>query len=233
MKVNTDGVLLGAACPAEKSFRNVLDIGTGTGTVALMLAQRLSAVSSCGEDNSIDMKRIIGIDIDADAAAEAGDNFAASEWADILEARQESLADFGERCSCTFDLIVSNPPYYDSSLTNPDAKKTAARHTGESGLSFREVLEFAGKRLNRYGTVSLVLPADQEAGMLRHGRMNGLALSAILRIKTVERKPYSRIVASFSRGKVLSPVERALTIMEKGKYTDAYISLVKDFYLFA
>ena len=230
MKVNTDGVLLGAACPVRPDMKNVLDIGTGTGTIALMLAQRISALTQT-TDSSIDLN-IIGIDIDEDAAAEAGANFAASAWAGSLEARRQALAELS--VDRAFDLIVSNPPYYDSSLTNPDAKKTAARHTDETGLSFREVLEFAGKHLAQEGIVSMVLPADQEASVLRHGRMNGLKLAEILRIKTVERKPSSRIIITFIHdNQTVTPTEKQLTIMNKGKYTDEYISLVKDFYLFA
>ena len=123
MKVNTDGVLLGAACPVRPDMKNVLDIGTGTGTIALMLAQRISALTQ-KTDSSIDLN-IIGIDIDEDAAAEAGANFAASAWAGSLEARQQALAEL--ETDGNFNLIVSNPPYYDSSLTNPDAKKTYRR----------------------------------------------------------------------------------------------------------
>lgn len=230
MKVNTDGVLLGAACPVRPYMKNVLDIGTGTGTIALMLAQRISALTQ-KTDSSIDLN-IIGIDIDEDAAAEAGTNFAASAWAGSLEARQQALAEL--ETDGNFNLIVSNPPYYDSSLTNPDTKKTAARHTDETGLSFREVLDFAGKNLAHGGIVSMVLPADQEASVLRHGRMNGLKLAEILRIRTVERKPSSRIIITFIHdNQTVTPTEKQLTIMNKGKYTDEYISLVKDFYLFA
>lgn len=230
MKVNTDGVLLGAACPVRPDMKNVLDIGTGTGTIALMLAQRLSALTQTTDDSM--GLNIMGIDIDEDAAAEAETNFAASDWASSLEARQQALAE--QETDGTFDLIVSNPPYYDSSLTNPDAKKTAARHTDETGLSFREVLDFAGKKLAHGGIVSMVLPADQEASVLRHGRMNGLKLAEILRIRTVERKPSSRIITTFIRdNQTVTPIEKQLTIMNKGKYTDEYISLVKDFYLFA
>lgn len=230
MKVNTDGVLLGAACPVRPDMKNVLDIGTGTGTIALMLAQRISALTQ-KTDSSIDLN-IIGIDIDEDAAAEAGANFAASAWACSLEARQQALAEL--ETDGNFNLIVSNPPYYDSSLTNPDTKKTAARHTDETGLSFREVLDFAGKNLAHGGIVSMVLPADQEASVLRHGRMNGLKLAEILRIRTVERKPSSRIIITFIHdNQNVAPIEKQLAIMNKGKYTDEYISLVKDFYLFA
>lgn len=230
MKVNTDGVLLGAACPVRPDMKNVLDIGTGTGTIALMLAQRISALTQTTDD-SMGLS-IMGIDIDEDAAAESEANFAASAWAGSLEARQQALAEL--ETDGNFNLIVSNPPYYDSSLTNPDAKKTAARHTDETGLSFREVLEFAGKHLTQGGIVSMVLPADQEASVLRHGRMNGLKLAEILRVRTVERKPSSRIIITFTLdSQPVTPSEKQLTIMNKGKYTDEYISLVKDFYLFA
>lgn len=240
MKVNTDGVLLGAACPTEVSFRRILDIGTGTGTIALMLAQRITELKAHSEQGSIDLK-IIGIDIDLDAASEAAENFSESSWADFMEARHQRLDDFDREYAGALDLIVSNPPYYDLSLTNPDPKKTVARHTAVNGLSFREITAFAGRRLSEGGALSIVLPADQETALLRHGRMNGLEATEILRIRTVERKPYSRVIVSFRRKNTekatnedsMLPKEKTLTIMEKGKYTTDYISLTKNFYLFA
>ena len=231
MKVNTDGVLLGAATPIPRQCRKVLDIGTGTGTIALMIAQRLFAERKIGDGTS---PEITGIDIDKDAACEADFNFGHSPWAAALTCIRTGLAgldDGGQPAE--FDLIVSNPPYYDDSLTNPDEKKTTARHTGgDDGLSFREVLDFAGRHLSPEGIVSVVLPADQEMMLLRHGRMNGLHPVKILRIKTVERKKPLRIIAAFSKEKV-NAEESSLVMMEKGKYTDEYLSLVKDFYLFA
>ena len=130
MKVNTDGVLLGAVAPLKPTDRQILDIGTGTGTIALMLAQRLS--QDAGEIPSGAM--ITGIDIDNDAAAEAGENFRESPWDGILAALHTPLSEYNP--DRKFDLIVSNPPYYDASLTNPDARKAAARHTAD-GLSYR------------------------------------------------------------------------------------------------
>ena len=132
-----------------------------------------------------------------------------------------------------FDIIVSNPPYYDSSLTNPDGKKAVARHTDlpQGSLSYREVMEFAARHLSETGRLSVVLPSDQEFAVLRYARMCGLHLSHLLRVRTVERKQPKRFIATF----VTAPCEcrtQVLTIMEKGKYTDEYISLVKDFYLF-
>ena len=235
MKVNTDGVLLGAVVPVCGADCRVLDIGTGTGVIALMLAQRLTADTE--QASRMRPLRILGIDIDPDAAAEAADNFASSEWAEALTAEEISLERLEVRlargASEAFDIIVSNPPYYDSSWTNPDGKKAVARHTNlpQGSLSYREVMEFAARHLSETGRLSVVLPSDQEFAALRYARMCGLHLSHLLRVRTVERKQPKRLIATF----VTAPCEcrtQMLTIMEKGKYTDEYISLVKDFYLF-
>lgn len=235
MKVNTDGVLLGAVVPVYGADCRVLDIGTGTGVIALMLAQRLTADTELS--SRMQPLRILGIDIDPDAAAEAADNFASSEWAEALTSEEISLESLEVRLAGTaseaFDIIVSNPPYYDSSLTNPDGKKAVARHTDlpQGSLSYREVMEFAARHLSATGRLSVVLPSNQEFAALRYARMCGLHLSHLLRVRTVERKQPKRFIATF----VTAPCEcrtQMLTIMEKGKYTDEYISLVKDFYLF-
>lgn len=235
MKVNTDGVLLGAVVPVCNGDCRVLDIGTGTGVIALILAQRLTADTE--QASRMRPLRILGIDIDPDAAAEAADNFASSEWAEALTSEEISLESLEVRlagaASEAFDIIVSNPPYYDSSLTNPDGKKAVARHTDlpQGSLSYREVMEFAARHLSETGRLSVVLPSDQEFAALRYARMCGLHLRHLLRVRTVERKQPKRFIATF----VTAPCEchpQMLTIMEKGKYTDEYISLVKDFYLF-
>ena len=231
MKVNTDGVLLGICAPMQPSDRQILDIGTGTGTAALVLAQRMNGAAM--EDGAgftgIDAM-ITGIDIDEDAAAEAGENFRESPWSGILTALHTPLSEYEPDSG--FDLIVSNPPYYDDSLINQDARKATARHTG-GGLSYREILAFAETRLNTGGRLCIILPADQERELLRYGRMHGLHPSNILRIKTVQRKAPSRIIVAFKAGEKPVPIEDSLTIMEKGSYTQQYLSLVKDFYLFA
>lgn len=235
MKVNTDGVLLGAVVPVCNADCMVLDVGTGTGVIALMLAQRLT--SDPEQSSRMRPLRILGIDIDPGAAAEAAENFASSEWAEALTSEEISLESLEVRLAGTaseaFDIIVSNPPYYDSSLTNPDGKKAVARHTDlpQGSLSYRAVMEFAARHLSETGRLSVVLPSDQEFAALRYARMCGLHLSHLLRVRTVERKQPKRFIATF----VTAPCEcrtRMLTIMEKGKYTDEYISLVKDFYLF-
>lgn len=137
MKVNTDGVLLGAVVPVCDADCRVLDIGTGTGVIALMLAQRLTADTE--QSSRMRPLRILGIDIDPDAAVEAADNFASSEWAEALTSEESSLESLEVRLAGTaseaFDIIVSNPPYYDSSLTNPDGKGCGEAYGFASGFA--------------------------------------------------------------------------------------------------
>ena len=242
MKVNTDGVLLGAAMTIRPDDRRLLDIGTGTGTIALMAAQRaLGIPGQAGDDKPVtgDDEPVTGgdvmidaIDIDEPSATEAAENFKASPWSDHLHVHNLSLQEFAETGSEKYDLIFSNPPYFEDSLTAPDERKSTARHTSD-GLSYRDIFEFAAERLTCCGRVALVLPADQEAPLCRYARMCGLHLFRILRIRTVERKAPIRIIAEFSRERCQTPSDGILTIMNKGKYTQEYLSLTHDFYLFA
>jgi tRNA1Val (adenine37-N6)-methyltransferase len=131
-----------------------------------------------------------------------------------------------------YDLIFSNPPYFEDSLTAPDERKSTARHTSD-GLSYRDIFEFAKERLTDSGRVSLVLPADQEAALCRYARMCGLHLFRILRVRTVPRKAPSRMIAEFSRHRCETVKEELLTIQNEGQYTQEYLSLTHEFYLFA
>lgn len=225
MKVNTDGVLLGAVMTIAPEDRFLLDVGTGTGTIALMSAQRCAAM--CG---SIQGFCIDAIDCDLLSAAEAAENFSASPWTDILHVHGSSLEEFAGATDKKYDLIFSNPPYFDCSLQAPQLRRNAARHTA-SGLSYRELLEFAASRLSDGGRLAMILPADQERPLLRHARMCGLFLFRLTRIRTVPRKADSRIIAEFSRSRCADPAVESLVIQNEGKYTDEYISLTKDFYL--
>ena len=235
MKVNTDGVLLGAAMTILPADRRLLDIGTGTGTIALMTAQRVLGIPGQpgdGEMGAGDDVMIDAIDVDEPSASEAAANFCESPWAEHLRAHDLSLQDFASKESCKYDLIFSNPPYFEDSCIAPDERKSTARHTSV-GLSYRDIFEFASERLTDNGCVSLVLPADQEAALCRYARMCGLHLFRIVRIRTVERKAPMRIITEFSRQRCQTPADEILTIMKEGKYTQEYLSLTKDFYLFA
>ena len=226
MKVNTDGVILGAAATLSDSDRQVLDAGTGTGTIALMLAQRYHAPRP----------HITGIDIDAPSAAEAGVNFSASRWAESLEARHCALRDyFPEE---PLDLIVSNPPYYDDSLLPPEARRSLARHTAGAALSFADLADFARAHLRPSGRLAVILPADQERGVRRYAVSCGLYPFRILRVRTTPRKEVSRIVLEFGLLPCDTIDDSTLTIQDpaswpdnKNGYTPEYLALTGDFYL--
>ena len=260
MKVNTDGVLLGALMTIAPDDCRLLDIGTGTGTIALMAAQRLTGShthisESCllddgqggqpgdHESRSLELRmqnRVIhAIDIDEPSAIEAAANFRNSLWNGILRAHHASLDEFESKhlketaqSGLTFDFIFSNPPYFDNALQAPEQRRNAARHTS-TGLSYREILDFAAKYLTKTGRVAMVLPADTEHDLTRHARMNGLYMNKITRIRTVPRKAPKLIVAEFARQRMDFPQDTILTIQNEGQYTQEYLSLMKDFYLFA
>ena len=229
MKVNTDGVLLGALMTILPTDRTLLDIGTGTGTIALMAAQRLFSCGICHADRSAE-NRVDAIDIDEASAEEAAANFRNSPWSEVLHAYHTSLDDFAS--DRKYDLVFSNPPYFEDSLNAPEERRNNARHTS-TGLSYREILDFASQSLTDNGRVAFVLPAETEAALCRHARMNGLHLFRIVRVRTVPRKEPSRIIAEFSRMRKDTPEDTVLTIQNEGKYTEEYLSLMRDFYLFA
>ena len=257
MKVNTDGVLLGVAMTVTSQDRRLLDIGTGTGTIALMAAQRLtelvgrssrrSATQDDMEDGPLDEDQhviagesqqfpicIDAIDIDEPSATEAAVNFGNSPWSANLNAHNLSLDEYAASLpeDVRFDLIFSNPPYFEDSLTAPDERKSTARHTSE-GLSYRDIFAFSSVWLAENGRVALVLPSDQEHDLTRHARMCGFHLQRILRIRTVPRKEPKRIIVEFSRQRTNDSKDEILTIQSEGKYTQEYLSLTRDFYLFA
>lgn len=224
MKVNTDGVLLGAAVPLAASDRRILDVGTGTGTIALMVAQRMHDLGSRDF-------RIEGIDIDEASAEEAAANFLNSPWAEALSARHVSLDAFdpGE----PLDLIVSNPPYFDDSLQAPEQRRNIARHTEVGGsLSYRDLAAFASENLADDGRLALILPADQEASMLRCMRSFSLFPDMVMRIRTTERKQPSRIIVNLGRERTAT-ADSTLTIRDGENYSMEYLALTREFYLFA
>ena len=215
LKVGTDAVLLGAAMTLLPTDRNLLDIGTGTGVIALMAAQRMEPVPC----------RITGIDIDGPSADEARYNFSLSPWPECLFAEQVALADY--RPAVKQDCIFSNPPFYDNSLKNPDRRESAARHT--ESLSYREICAFSAEHLAPQGRLSLILPAEEEKALLRAAASFGLFPFRILRVRTTPAKPFRRIIAEFSRKKGETS-EEELTLGGSAR-SEEYAALTTDFYL--
>lgn len=216
LKVGTDSVLLGSLM--ESSGSRLLDIGTGTGVVALMAAQRWSDVPGL---------RIDAIDIDGPSAMEAAANFGNSPWKSNLSAQNCALRDFVAEGK--YDHIFSNPPFFDESLRNPDPRESRARHT--ESLSYREVLAFASEHLSESGRVSMILPSEIETAVRRCAAGFDLNLDRVVRIRTTSKKAPRRIVVEFTRLRNILR-EEELTMQEGGEYTEQYRKVAGAFLLY-
>ena len=220
MKVGTDGVLLGAWCPVDSRAKmKVLDVGTGSGLIALMLAQRLPGA------------KITAIDIDAGAVEQAAYNFGMSPWADRLDCHQQALQELeGEGL---YDLIVSNPPYFQDSLKNPDTQRAMARHTDT--LSYEELLKHSARLLTTEGILALVLPIEAEQQIITIAQAHKLYPIHITHVYPKPGKAAKRLLIAFSPlplASRLSPIANSLTLeSENAPRSEAYKELTKEFYL--
>lgn len=215
MKVGTDGVLLGAWAEVRPDDRRMLDIGTGTGVIALMLAQRSAA-------------RIEAVDIDPDCAEQAAGNFAASPWSGRLEARCLPIQEYAP--DGRFDLIVSNPPYYVGSLHSPDQGRNRARHA--DSLPFGELVRAVVRLLADGGRFALILPPD-EMRLFRSAALGRLFPLRWTEVCSTPRRGVRRVLAEFCAQPVPPPEVGRLIIQEGGpdSYTGEYRRLTGDFYL--
>lgn len=216
MKVGIDGVLLGSWTNIENA-RSILDIGTGTGLIALMLAQRSNSKIEC-------------IDLDENAVIQATENIIRSPWADRIQVEQVSLQDFSTHTTKKYDLIVSNPPYFVNSLKNPNESRTIARHTDT--LSHEELLINAKLLLKTTGRICLILPVVEGIKCIDFAKSIGLCCSKRVCVFPKPNSNPKRYLLEFS----LSPtqlVESELTIetTERHHYSSAFTSMVKDYYL--
>ena len=211
MKVGTDGVLLGAwACtkPADSPL-HILDVGTGTGLIALFLAQRFH--------NAV----IDAIDIDDDAVEQARENFAASPFAERLTVRKAYLQD--EDGDMTYDLIVCNPPFFVNSLTCPDTKRTMARHA--KTLTLAGLAGKASRLVKDSGTLAVILPSESKTTMESEAIFNGLTIQRICRVKTKKAKNEKRVMMEL--GIMADNMSDEILIIGD----DNYATLTGDFYL--
>lgn len=224
MKVGTDGVLLGAWCPLPPQKPNrvrVLDIGVGSGLIALMITQRLHLRG--------DMFSVLGIDIDRDAVEQSHINFQQSPWADSLTSQACRLQDMPAEQA--FDLIVSNPPYFQDSLKNPNAQRATARHTDT--LSYTELIQHAARLLNTNGTLALVLPIEAEQEILTLAEAHALHTTHITHVHSKPGKPAKRLLIAFSPiSNTQYPIPQTMYIeSENSPRSEEYKELTKDFYL--
>jgi tRNA1Val (adenine37-N6)-methyltransferase len=215
LKVGTDAVLLGALVDVSESKR-ILDIGTGTGVIAIMLAQKSEAF-------------IDAIDIDSPSCDQARDNARNSPWPNRIQIIHKALQEFALESNTLYDTIVSNPPYFEEQAgANTDAR-TIARHTCE--LSHSDLLDGIAKLMHQDGTCWLILPAQEEFVFNDLAQKKGLYCISCVNIVTREGKPAKRIVLSIRKKE--APLMRANLVIQlnQSHFTPEYIKLTEDFYL--
>jgi tRNA1Val (adenine37-N6)-methyltransferase len=219
MKVGTDGILLGAWVNLTENAQ-ILDIGTGTGLLALILAQR--------SQTSLHTT-IVAVEIDDEAYQQATDNIQKSPWGDRIQTYHSSIQNFAINCSQQYDLIISNPPFFENAYKASQASRTLARHS--DSLLQTDILEIANQLLKPDGHLAVIYPTDLAYKFLSKAREFDLWCDRQVNIKPTPQGSIKRIALEFSKTQFLFR-ETSLTIEEsKHIYTEDYIALVKDFYL--
>lgn len=213
MKVGTDGVLLGAWTEVA-SARRILDIGTGTGLIALMLAQRSDAY-------------ITGIDIDYEATEQAKENVERSPWKERIEIVHRDIGLY--QAEGLFDVIVSNPPYFVHSLKCPEQQRNMARHTDT--LSFEALLHAAKRLLHREGSFSIIIPADAAEAFQVLAKQEELYLWRRTWVQGRPDTPSKRVLLAFRQMPSELHEDRLTIELDRHVYTPEYTALTQAFYL--
>ncbi len=215
MKINTDGVLLGAMSFHDDP-RRILDIGTGTGVIALMLAQQFPQAY------------IDAVEIDSLAVHRASKNFQNSIFSNRINALNGSFENINE--NSFYDLIVSNPPFYTNSLHNPDIRKKMAKHTDIN--FFRSMLDFANKRLRLGGSLQLILPTELATEIIELAQNHDLHLAQNIAVRSFENTAIIRQIIYLQKNLNTRNVQRDFVIYaSKGIYSNGYRQLLKPFFL--
>ena len=218
MKIGTDGVLLGAWAPIDNHPFSILDIGTGTGIIALMLAQRSAA------------QQIDALEIDEAAYEQATDNFENSPWNDRLFCFHAGLDEFIEEPEEEYDLIVSNPPFYSEDYKTENESRDLARF--QDAMPFEQLLEAADLLLSEHGIFTVIIPFKEEENFIALANEFELYPLKITRVKGTSTTEIKRSLLAFSRNETTDlPIDELVIETARHVYTQEYIGLTKDFYL--
>lgn len=214
MKVGTDGVLLGAWSNIPLKG-NICDIGTGTGLLALMIAQRSEA-------------KIIAVELNSEAAAQAKDNCNASSWAEQIDVVNTNISDINPLT--LFDYIISNPPFFSKSLHTPDISRSMARH--QLGLSVEDLLHQVVRLLNKKGLFACIYPINEANLLIMLAENIGLHCQRKTLVFSTPNKPAHRVLMEFSYKYATCIVdELIIEIGGRHVYSEEYIKLTKGYYL--
>jgi tRNA1Val (adenine37-N6)-methyltransferase len=218
MKIGTDGVLLGAWTPIENNPFSILDIGAGTGVIALMLAQRSDA------------EQIDALEIDEEAYEQSVDNFENSPWSNRLFCFHAGLDEFVEEPEDEYDLIVSNPPFYTDDYKSDNEQRDLARFA--DAMPFKDLIEAADLLLSEKGTFAVIIPFKEEENFLALAAAYELFPLKITHVKGTPTTEIKRSLLAFSRNESVNfPIDELIIETSRHQYTPEYIELTKDFYL--
>lgn len=217
MKIGVDAVLLGAWASKDQKPKAVLDVGTGCGVIALILAQRFRGTI------------VIGVDIDEKSIEEATYNFNNSPYYGRLKALQLDFPTNIELLKGKFNLIVSNPPYFNSGVKNPSTPREKARHQGS--LSVFSLLEHVPKLLESRGRLAVIIPTEQFSEALLKAKENGMCLQRCCFIRNREPLKEKRVMMEFGRSCISEAEVTHLTLFEYGLPTEEYRDLCREFYM--
>jgi tRNA1Val (adenine37-N6)-methyltransferase len=218
MKIGTDGVLLGAWTPIVNNPFSILDIGAGTGVIALMLAQRSAA------------EQIDALEIDEEAYEQSVDNFENSPWSDRLFCFHAGLDEFMEEPEDEYDLIVSNPPFYTDDYKSENEQRDLARFA--DAMPFEDLIEAADLLLSENGIFAVIIPFKEEENFLALAKEFELYPIKITRVKGTPMTEIKRSLLALNRNeKIDFPTDELIIETTRHIYTPEYIELTKDFYL--
>lgn len=215
MKINTDGVLLGAWVDVADA-NNILDIGTGTGVIAIMIAQRNNHAS------------ILGVEIDSASAQQARQNMESSKWSDRLGVSEAAIQDFARSSKVSFDCIVSNPPFFSGGVFSHNENRNNVRHAVK--LSHGDLLQSVKRLLAPKGRFSLILPYLEGLRFKEMAENYGLYCSRMMEVHTKKGKPVERVLLQFEKEEKKLTLEE-ITLNDENGFTKAYKKLTSDFYL--
>ncbi len=222
MKVGTDGVLLGAWCRIRTEDKLLLDIGTGTGLITLILSQRTENTNST----------IDAVESDMPSCLKAQENFDASGWGGRIKLHRQRVQEYAAAVTPgTYDNIVSNPPYFIDSLLSPEASRNSARHA--ASLPHSDLIAACSKILKPDGIFSLVLPAAEGEKMIEIATGSGFHVSRRTEVWSTPKSGLKRLLLEFSRRAAEQEIS-SLVIEDAGPgtFSDEYRALTRDFYLY-
>ncbi|MBD2099733.1 tRNA1(Val) (adenine(37)-N6)-methyltransferase [Leptolyngbya sp. FACHB-261] len=215
MKVGTDGVLLGAWTTTTDA-QQILDIGTGTGLVALMLAQRSTAA-------------IDAVELDPEACSQARENVQRSPWRERIQVHSGLVQDYAVTCSKRYELVVSNPPFFENASKTLKQARNIARHN--DFLPQADLLQVAKQLLQDEGRLAVIYPPEQAQSFQSKAASFGFFCNRVLCVKPTLEGPIKRILMELSKSKFSYQEDTIAIEAARRLYTTEFISLIRDFYL--